>query len=489
MSTLTLLAALAASATAAPRVVRVALVARQSGDWKAVGLARATLAALCQVGKVHAANVGVAQRVVPTAPDAPAEKLAEAAKLLRAQFLAIVELRGQEAVAELVDPRRATRRRLTAKAPLHELPGSLALALADAMGLRPSEAERLQMAKPMVGSEAAILAMWEGDAAAEPQEQIRLYQAALKGDPASALLHNQLGAALARAGQPARALDEFAEGVRLAPDYAAALTNRGLVLRQQKRWKEAEEAFRAAIALDTKSPTPHIGLARLLDRVGATIEAVEELERAVELDPSHVDALASLAEFYFESYDLRAARRTVRRVLEIEPDHVAALNLLGLLLLVPHDYEEAEAALRKALAAKPDDPETLASLGLALYGQGKADEAITTLQRAIQLAPRLAKAYVYLGRIYLTEKQHGEATEAFQRAAEIDPNMLTARQGLQSARAGAVRSEGGCGCLDVLGSSSSPSDRLPATFLPGALLLGPHLWRLSRRRRKAARQR
>jgi len=485
--TLILLAAVASQAASArtEEPVRVAIVARPQTDPAAVGLARATVAQLCQIERVLAANVAVAQRLVPTAPDAPAEKLAEAGKLLRAQFVAVVSMTGEgRGEAEIVEVAAPSRRRLAMAGPPHELPSSLALALADAMSLAPTEAERQAMARPIVRSAAAVEAMWQGDAAREPEAQIRFYRAALSGDPDSALLRNQLGAALARAGQDARALEEFEAAARLQPDYAAAQTNRGLLLKQHKRWKEAEAAFRQAIALDAKSPTPHLGLARLLDRLGATIETVDELEKAVELDPSHVDALRSLADFYFETYDLKASRRTVERILEIEPQDVAALNLLGLLKLVPHDYKGAEETLRKALSLKPDAPETLANLGLALYGQKRTGEAIASIERAIALDARCAKAYLYLGRIHMTENRPDDAAAAFQRAAEIDPNMVGARQGIDSARAARAHGGTGCGCLDAVGTATGLADRGPGLILPAFVLLAPHALRLARRRKR-----
>jgi tetratricopeptide (TPR) repeat protein len=449
-------------------------------------MARGVAAQLCHVGRIVPANAAVAQRLVPATADAPPEKVAEAATALLAQFVVVVEAPGkQQAAAELLNAATRSRRRVVAEGPLPELPGSLAVALATEMGLPPTPAERQKMLKPLAADETALEAMWQGDDARRPEDQARFYEAALKADPQSALIHNQLGAALGRAGHHDRALHEFDQAITLAPDYAAAHTNRGLVLKQLKRWREAEEAVRKAIQLGAKSPTPYIAMARLLDRVGGTMEAIDELDKAVDLDPSHIEALMTLADYYFESYNLREARKTAERVLALEPDNVSALNLLGLLLLVPHEYEKAEANLRKALELKPDAPETLANLALALYGQKKTKEAIETLERAIALDRGCANAHLFLGRVYYAEARYPEAAEAFQRAAELKPAMIAARQGLADARARAANPSGGCGCLGGLtGGSPRLVGHAPATLLPAVVLLAPHLLRFARRRRR-----
>jgi len=485
-----LLAALAlplpSLAARAPERIRIAIVARQPGDWAAAGVARATMAQLAQAERVWPANAAVAQRLVPVGEKASAREIAAAGRLLRCQFIALVEAPGRgEAAAELVEVASCANQSLAARGELHELPGLLALALAGAMKV-PVSAE---LATPAVSNEAAAEALWRGDAARQADEQARLYEAGLKADPASALLHNQLGAALARAGQPARALAEFDQAIKLQPDYAAAHTNRGLVLSQEKRWREAEEAFRVAIALGAKSPTPHVGLARLLDRVGNLIEAVDELERAAEADPSNVETLMTLADSYFECYNLRSARQLADRVLEVEPDHVGALNLIGLMLLVPHEYEEAEAVFLRALTARPDDPETLSNLALALYGQGQSEMAVGILERVVAAAPGHANAHLYLGRIHLAEKRPSEAAAALQRAAELRPAMGAAQRGLASARSAAAKRPPGCGCLglEIPIEGIVSADQLIGPLLPFALLLAPHALRRARRRRTRTR--
>ncbi|HUT36999.1 MAG TPA: tetratricopeptide repeat protein [Planctomycetota bacterium] len=469
-----------------PERLRVAVVARQPGDWAAAGIARVALAQLSRLDPVWPANLTAAQRLVPTSEGASAEAVAKAGRLLRCHFVAVVGVRGRgEAAADLVEVATAARQRLVASGELHELPCLLALALAEAMRVEAPPAARARLAIPAVSSEAAAEALWRGDAAGQPEEQMRLYEGGLKADPDSALVHNQLGATFGRAGQPLRALAEFGRAIALDPDYAAAHTNRGTVLRQERRWDEAERAFRAAIRLGAKSPTPHVALARLLDRVGDLIEAVDELERALDADPSHVETLMTLADSYFESLNFRAVREMAERVLEVEPDHHGALNLLGLLLLVPHDYEEAEAMFLRALTVKPEDPETLSNLALALYGEGEGDMAVGVLKRVVARDPGYANAHLYLGRIHLAQDRPKEAAAALQRAAELHPTMGDAQRGLATARSAAAR-QPGCGCLGIQSPFDSlfSANHLVGPLLPFALLLAPHIRRLARRRRR-----
>ena len=474
--------------------VRVAVVARPAAWW-ATALARATLARLCELKQVWPANPEVAQRLVPAGPDAPLKEVVEAGKRLRAQFVALVawpeipredaELPWEEADADadLVDVATGASQFYGLTAPLPELPGFVALALAEGMRLKVSAEERERVRKPLAANDEAIRALWQGDACPKPEDQIRNYELALHHDPQSALIHNQLGAALARASRLAEARAEFDRAIALDPAYAAPHTNRAIVLKREQKWPEAEAACRRAIALGPKSPTPYFELAILLDRAGGPKAAVEQLEKAIEVDPSHLGALMTLGVYYFEQSNFAAAQRCFDRVLEIEPKNVEALNHVGLLLLVPQDYDKAAATFRKALAIQPDSPSTLANLGLALYGQKKAKEAIDSVQRAIALDRRCANSYLYLGRICLLEKRYGEAAEALQRAVELNPELPGAREALANAQAMSRAKSSGCGCLGGGGPALGPAEAALSALLPVALLLGPHAVRQARRRR------
>lgn len=483
------LGALAGWAAEAEPPVRVAVVPRRGDDWRTAGVARATRSALARIPRVYASNAAVAQKLVPTQPRTPLEKLSDAGRLLRARFVVVVDVTGaDEAQAELVrvkDPERqavATRQTVHAKAPLHRLPGALALKLAAAMRLKLNVLGRARVAEPALSNDAACEALWKGDLESDLIKKHGLYILASQRDPDAALVHNRLGTVFARLGQPHSAITAFDRATRLRDDYAAAYTNCGHVLREQKRWKEADVVFCRAIALGAKSATPYIGRARLLDRVGNTLAAVDQLEKAVEIDPCHIDAMLTLSEFYFEQRDIRSAKRLTQRLLELEPKHVAALNTRGLLHLADRAPLVAEGSFRAALKIAPKSAASQANLGLALFAQKRGKEAIAALEKAAALDHRDGKPHFYLGRVYLEQKEYQKAIDQFQLAVELNPKQAAARAGLREARAAKLRGQQqGCGC-GATPRMTQASRALGALFL-AAILLGPHAVRLRRRRR------
>jgi tetratricopeptide (TPR) repeat protein len=132
------------------------------------------------------------------------------------------------------------------------------------------------------------------------------------------------------------------------------------------------------------------------------------------------------------------------------------------------------------LAIRPKHPESLANLGFVLYGRGKTQEAEQTLLRAIDLDPKNATAYFFLGKLYLMEDRPNEAHEKLQVAVELNPRLAAARKGLERAEEERRKPPSpGCGCAR---RSSDSTGR--AAALPAVLLLGPHIARLSRKRKR-----
>jgi hypothetical protein len=105
--------------------------------------------------------------------------------------------------------------------------------------------------------------------------------------------HNNLGYILLEGGGDggnavgwARAEHQFDLATRVKPDFARAWNNLGVARARLARREEARDAYRRAIALDEKFPSPRLNLGVLLLEAGEVDAASEQLETAARLDPT-----------------------------------------------------------------------------------------------------------------------------------------------------------------------------------------------------------
>jgi serine/threonine-protein kinase len=198
------------------------------------------------------------------------------------------------------------------------------------------------------------------------------------------------------------------------PVVADALSFLGECLELEEKDTEAESKLRQALTVyrrhgHNSGAQTRDYLARLLEKKGEYLEAVQLLQEAVEIDKrsvgtdsptytmalhNHAGALARLGDLFAAEVELRESVAIERRVLGSEhPNLGYALNLLGVVALDEGDWRTAEPLLRESLALwsrlGPNHTLTLTGLGnwaRVLQAQGEYDEARTYFQRALGIA-------------------------------------------------------------------------------------------------------
>ncbi len=131
------------------------------------------------------------------------------------------------------------------------------------------------------------LALLAGERPGEALPHLRRAAAELPDDPRP-LAH--LGVALAREGEPEEALGEFERAAGLGRLPAVAEYEWGTLLAQRRRFAEAAERFRAALAGSPDNPQVLTSLGLAMEALGRPEEAVRHYRRAMEIEPNPLAA-------------------------------------------------------------------------------------------------------------------------------------------------------------------------------------------------------
>lgn len=113
----------------------------------------------------------------------------------------------------------------------------------------------------------------------------------------------------------------------------------------------------------------------------ATLPAVEEYVKAVELDPKFIPARVNLAMLYAERGEPGLAEREFRYVIEINPELGEMHYSLGLLLAERNRLDEAIKSLEKAAELLPDGHRVHFNLSTALRKKGDIEAAEKAMRR------------------------------------------------------------------------------------------------------------
>jgi TolB-like protein/Tfp pilus assembly protein PilF len=165
-------------------------------------------------------------------------------------------------------------------------------------------------------------------------------------------------------------------------------------------WPGAEQDFRTAISIDSKSATAYLELSKVLMTTGRFDEALVEAEKAKDLDLFSISSHLNLGRIYYFKRDYEKAEQVYLDVLNKFPDKTRAFFLLGYLYLQTGKLKEATEYFEKVYSEKP----LLAAAGLGYcYGKtGQKDKAQEVLKKLEDPGEKdyissQEKAIIYLG--------------------------------------------------------------------------------------------
>jgi tetratricopeptide (TPR) repeat protein len=128
-----------------------------------------------------------------------------------------------------------------------------------------------------------------------------------------------------------------------------------------------------------------------------------------------------------------AALACHERALAIDPDHVEAWTNRGNMLQLLGQRDAALASYARAIAISPDYPGAFANRGHALMAEGRFEQALADFDRALELAPQLTIVMISRGNVLMALQRPDAALASFETALGLDPTLVEAAHGRAAA--------------------------------------------------------
>jgi len=222
----------------------------------------------------------------------------------------------------------------------------------------------------------------------------------------------------------------------------------GYTLFMLKNLDDAIEECERAVELDNNNADYHYDLGRLYgeDANDASIfrlpflagKIKAEAETALRLNPNHVGARILLANFYFQapgifggSFDNAIEHATIAAKLDEWQGRILLIRIYNEL----EEYDKAEKECKILENIKNDNQQLQLVLyneyGSLLIKQNRIDEAIEKYKKTVSLAPNKSWTHNSLGNVYVLKGKYDEAIAEFNIALTINPNSEYAKEKLE----------------------------------------------------------
>jgi tetratricopeptide (TPR) repeat protein len=166
--------------------------------------------------------------------------------------------------------------------------------------------------------------------------------------------------------------------------------------------------------------------------------ALQEYQRALQLDPRNADAIIGLARSYDSAGRTADAEAAFKKAIALRPDSWDGYNSYAAFLNDHERYADAVAQFRHAIQLTPDNAALYLNLGAVYSDMGAQHyaEAEQMLRKSISLEPSYG-AYANLGYLYNQQQKFAEAAPATEKALQINDkdyvvwgNLMAAYEGL-----------------------------------------------------------
>jgi TolB-like protein/DNA-binding winged helix-turn-helix (wHTH) protein/Tfp pilus assembly protein PilF len=256
---------------------------------------------------------------------------------------------------------------------------------------------------------------------------IEYFQQAIAKDPAYALAYSGLSdcySSLADGFIPPnegylKAKDAALRALELDDTLAEAHSSLALIKSSYDwDWSGADKEIRRAIELNPSYMDAHGLHAVVLWQTGRLDEAIAETKRTLELDPLSLDNNVTLGLEFFLARQYDKAIEQEGKVLELDPNFILAYYFRGVSYLKKSMYKEGMVDFEKGVAISPDDAVALTGLGYGYAVTGRSAEAQTVLDKLTSLSKQKYVGAIFMAKIYTGLRQQEKAFEWLEKAYE-----------------------------------------------------------------------
>ncbi|MDA0832487.1 MAG: tetratricopeptide repeat protein [Planctomycetota bacterium] len=229
---------------------------------------------------------------------------------------------------------------------------------------------------------------------------------------------------------PLSRMEQLENIVVAVPDSWNAHYLLAIELRNEDRLVECIDELERAVRLNPGMPSLHLELGESYRRNQELFPAQKQFQIALKLDPENVAALAGFCEVLLDQKKFSQAEKPLQELVSREPENAEVHHMLGSALSQLGQFDKAASHFEISLRIGPETAIAHNNLGLMRMKQGKRDDSLVEFEAALQLNPEYAEAYNNAGVVYVQKRMFDKAIEHYRKAVDLDPQHPFARNSL-----------------------------------------------------------
>lgn len=204
----------------------------------------------------------------------------------------------------------------------------------------------------------------------------------------------------------------------------------GIIHRERSQYNEAIEEFEKAKDLDPSLLKAQLYVGDVYIMKGEVLRGVAIFKEVLGLAPNDSEIFLRLAHAYILLKNRKEAINAYKRVLEIDGNRQYIHDALGMLYFQEDRYDDAIAEFEREIKLYPDSMSTAYNLGHTYYKKGKFDEAMKYLEMASKSDPDNPPFLCAIAAVHIAKDNIDEGKALLEKVIQRDPTYTDASYSL-----------------------------------------------------------
>ncbi len=191
-------------------------------------------------------------------------------------------------------------------------------------------------------------------------------------------------------------------------------------LAEAEKHKEAIEFINRALEINPDIMSAYQLRARLNLILDDDAAAKEDIDKILQLNPRDIGSLLIRAQINYTEKNYDEALKDVNKVLLFQPGTIAAHRLRSFIYSIQEKHDQAIEDMQLLARAEPDETQWQIDLAMIYNSAERPRQAIEVLTKVLEIEEENETALFGRGNAYLSTGQHREAIEDYERAMKVN---------------------------------------------------------------------
>jgi len=264
---------------------------------------------------------------------------------------------------------------------------------------------------------------------------VRFYLQTIQLAPSYAPAYYNLGVIYSERGNYVEALKYYETAIKHNGSYVECYCNCGVIHKSQGNLEGAIQYYAKALSINPNFEIARNNMAVALVDYGTQLklsgkiqDSIQCYKKALSFNFKYGDAYYNLGVVYGEQWKYSDAIVSYELATYFHPNCCEAYNNLGVIYKDLDNLEKSLECYQRALTIRPNFVQALNNIGVLYTVQGKMEEAIMYLEKAILVNPTYSEAYNNLGVLFRDQGDIEDAVACYDKSLECSPISRNAAQ-------------------------------------------------------------